>query len=141
LDRIFVVCSLLLEGESLLGRPAHTDSVSHDGTFHHQIIGSKVWSISRPGFGEFEVVCEPNDLFVIDTKNWRHSTRIPTQASGVSISVARDMYLPGSQVSDGSDLTNVDGPYAIEEIEGAGQVTLMHQDSHFCRGRVVVSCE
>mmetsp|Transcript_1850 Transcript_1850/g.5408 ORF Transcript_1850/g.5408 Transcript_1850/m.5408 type:complete len:411 (-) Transcript_1850:1078-2310(-) len=29
------------------GRPEHTDSVSHDGTFHYQLSGSKTWHI-RP---------------------------------------------------------------------------------------------
>lgn len=33
--------------ESLLGRPEHTDSVTHDGTFHYQLSGKKIWRL-RP---------------------------------------------------------------------------------------------
>eukprot|EP00986_Skeletonema_menzelii_P008812 scaffold3838_cov157-Skeletonema_menzelii.AAC.2 len=33
--------------ESLLGRPEHTDSVTHDGTFHYQLSGTKIWRL-RP---------------------------------------------------------------------------------------------
>ncbi|KAL3801526.1 hypothetical protein HJC23_000964 [Cyclotella cryptica] len=33
--------------EALLGRPEHTDSISHDGTWHYQLSGKKVWRL-RP---------------------------------------------------------------------------------------------
>ena len=33
--------------ETLLGRPEHTDSVTHDGTFHYQLSGTKIWHL-RP---------------------------------------------------------------------------------------------
>lgn len=33
--------------EALLGRPEHTDSVTHDGTFHYQLSGTKIWRL-RP---------------------------------------------------------------------------------------------
>ena len=32
---------------SLQGRPEHTDSVTHDGTFHYQLSGTKIWRL-RP---------------------------------------------------------------------------------------------
>lgn len=35
------------ENESLQGRPEHTDSVTHDGTFHYQLSGTKIWRL-RP---------------------------------------------------------------------------------------------
>lgn len=33
--------------DSLLGRPEHTDSVRHDGTWHYQLSGTKIWRL-RP---------------------------------------------------------------------------------------------
>ena len=33
--------------DALLGRPEHTDSVTHDGTFHYQLSGTKIWRL-RP---------------------------------------------------------------------------------------------
>lgn len=33
--------------EALLGRPEHTDSISHDGTWHYQLSGKKIWRL-RP---------------------------------------------------------------------------------------------
>jgi hypothetical protein len=33
--------------ETILGRPEHTDSVTHDGTFHYQLSGTKIWHL-RP---------------------------------------------------------------------------------------------
>ncbi|KAL7441083.1 hypothetical protein ACHAXM_007965 [Skeletonema potamos] len=31
--------------ETLQGRPEHTDSVTHDGTFHYQLSGTKIWRL------------------------------------------------------------------------------------------------
>ena len=33
--------------EGMLGRPEHTDAVSHDGTWHFQVCGTKIWHL-RP---------------------------------------------------------------------------------------------
>ncbi len=65
------------------------------------------------------VEVQPGDLFVIDTKTWLHSTQIAPQADGLSVSLARDFCLPGRAAApgEGADLTNVDGPYAVEPIE------------------------
>ncbi len=105
---------------ALAGRPPHTDSVQHDGTFHLQAVGTKQWTVSSPEHGSYVVTVQPGDLFVIDTKTWMHATQIDPQSEGVSISLARDFYLPGhaaEEEEDVANLTNVDGPYAVENIE------------------------
>ena len=106
------------EGEALAGRPPHTDSLQEDGTYHFQSLGTKTWSISSQ-HGSHEVEVQQGDLFVIDTTTWLHSTQIAPQAGGVSVSLARDFCLPGRAAppEQGADLTNVDGPYAVEPIE------------------------
>ena len=91
---------------SLTGRPEHTDSVSHDGTWHYQISGKKHWYV-RPLEGSDEwklggnipklnlnitkkneseashlsnsmrIVCEPGDILIINTRLWWHRTELP----------------------------------------------------------------
>jgi hypothetical protein len=103
----------------LRGRLEHTDSVSHDGSWHFQAKGKKLWYIrpadspewntpllispqtSRDLLGEaFDdklnrlcVVVDEGDIFMINTRLWWHQTRIPyTGKRGFSISYARDFY-------------------------------------------------
>jgi hypothetical protein len=103
--------------ETLAGRPPHTDSLQEDGTFHYQALGSKLWTLSSQ-HGSHVVTVQRGDLFVIDTKTWLHSTQIAPQAGEFSVSLARDFCLPGRRKpEEGADLTNVDGPYAVEPIE------------------------
>jgi len=88
----------------LSGRREHTDSIEHDGTFHHQLLGGKLWKL-RPTlelreicdqqhdmslFDSYQVLVKEGDVFVINTRLWWHQTEIPT---GWSVSYARDLYL------------------------------------------------
>jgi hypothetical protein len=72
------------------GRSEHTDSIQHDGTFHHQVVGRKTWKI-RPT-DELRAICddmdlalldnyvhtvEEGDIFVMNTRLWWHQTEIP----------------------------------------------------------------
>lgn len=72
------------------GRSEHTDSIQHDGTFHHQVVGRKTWKI-RPT-DELRTMCddmdlalqdcyvhtvEEGDIFVMNTRLWWHQTEIP----------------------------------------------------------------
>ena len=88
---------------ALRGRPEHTDSVAHSGTYHVQLAGSKTWHI-RPKVdapewggcppaveGSLAVRVEQGDVFLLNTRIWWHRTEIEPQA--LSVSVARDIYL------------------------------------------------
>ena len=108
--------------ESFAGRSEHVDRILHDGTYHLQCAGQKIWSI-RPDWkfrkesqpptnkqelpsnsawrtedGGIEIVCNPGDLILVNTKMWAHRTTIPKveeedNHSNMSISIARDFYL------------------------------------------------
>lgn len=124
--------------ERLEGRKEHTDSVSHDGTWHYQLSGSKGWFL-RPSQGllyhflqymtadrmsnwsentSIKVECKQGDVLVINTKLWFHQTVIPAQRKP-SVSYARDFcFRPSAQSQDKeSGLQNVDGLYAANDIE------------------------
>ncbi len=101
--------------DGLAGRPEHTDSVVHDGTWHVQVEGRKQWTLrptdelelasvggrqrgrsAAPGgrSGESVVVCEEGDVLVLSTREWWHSTLLPAQRAGeLSVSVAREFNL------------------------------------------------
>ena len=92
--------------EPLEGRPEHTDSVSHDGTWHYQLSGIKEWSL-RPtkellkrrnhrkanvqankepatalrgsDKGRVIVKCSEGDVLLVNTRLWWHKTIIPPQ--------------------------------------------------------------
>lgn len=110
---IWVFMARNKDGPILHGRPPHTDSVTHDGTCHLQLRGSKEWHLSRKGVGKFSVLVSEGDRIVVDTKNWMHNTSIAQQE--VSLSFARDIYL-GRDVAE-EDMTNVDALFAVEDIE------------------------
>jgi U3 small nucleolar RNA-associated protein 6 len=134
--------------ETLTGRPEHTDSVSHDGTWHYQLSGGKEWHI-RPSSqlldhwrkegkesifsvdadNEFHIVCEAGDVILINTRLWFHRTELP---AGIvpSVSYARDFRWHGPSHQDGG-MTNVDGLYATEDIE-AGTVVFTETDMPDC---------
>jgi hypothetical protein len=105
------------EGEWLSGRREHTDSIEHDGTFHHQLLGSKLWKL-RPTLelrercdrdhdlallDSYEIMVEEGDVFVINTKLWWHQTELPPSFADMSedrswsVSYARDLYLDGKE--------------------------------------------
>jgi len=104
-------------GEWMSGRREHTDSIEHDGTFHHQLLGNKLWKL-RPTaelrercdrdhdlalLDRYEVLVEEGDVFVINTQLWWHQTEIPP---GWSVSYARDLYLDRREItSDGGPTT------------------------------------
>lgn len=119
----------------MAGRPEHTDSVSHSGTWHYQLSGSKTWllrpsskllalwkampSEERPswtGLTRLTVTCQQGDVLVIDTKMWFHQTVIPGQ-NEPSVSYARDFCEPGDSVEAMGGMTNVDGMYATDSID------------------------
>lgn len=126
-------------GPEMQGRPEHTDSVSHDGTWHFQLSGRKRW-VLRPSLEMLnhlaqrlphrlmqswqeecllEVDCKEGDVMIINTKLWFHQTRIPPQRIP-SVSYARDFrFKPHSTVAPNSSggMTNVDGIYATSPIE------------------------
>lgn len=115
----------------LLGRPEHTDAIAHSGTWHLQLLGSKVWNL-RPtaelkrkaaralrGSGALKVRCEVGDVLCVNTRLWWHHTHLPGSCK-MSASVARDMWLDGRKTAP-CDMTNVDGHYATRCIS-AGTV-------------------
>ena len=98
------------------GRAEHTDAVEHDGTWHLQVAGSKVWYLrptetllaswrSNGGDGAaaaaasakgVRVVVEAGDVLVVNTRLFWHRTEIPdtrAAADGLSVSLARDIFL------------------------------------------------
>lgn len=116
----FIGCNEGTE-QYLSGRPAHTDAVKHDGTFHRQISGRKEWTL-RPteelarrlgrvddanGDGDDEeselatvITCEAGDVLVVSTREWWHCTRLPPgkggeggEGSSLSVSIAREFNL------------------------------------------------
>jgi U3 small nucleolar RNA-associated protein 6 len=118
----------------LEGRPEHTDSISHDGTWHYQVSGRKIWSL-RPSSAllehfrqrfpsewkddaRLEVVCNQGDVLVVNTRLWFHRTTIPPQRFP-SVSYARDFLAPDGafEAAEPSGMSNVDGLYATNEIE------------------------
>ena len=129
---------------NLTGRSEHTDSVSHDGTWHYQLSGSKEWHI-RPSSpllelwrkennggnlpfdsdSRLKIVCREGDVILINTRLWFHRTELP---AGIvpSVSYARDFRWQSPSHQDGG-MTNVDGLYATEDIE-AGTIVFTEKD-------------
>lgn len=110
----------------LHGRPEHTDALEHDGTWHLQLRGAKVWTLrptaelikrapSLRGVGRVRVRCDAGDVLCLNTRLWWHSTHIPGGCD-LSLSVARDMYFHGSDSTGRCDMTNIDGHYATRAI-------------------------
>lgn len=133
--------------EPLEGRGLHTDSVSHDGTWHYQLSGTKEWYLtpssdllnrwknqtSSPpqSWNEstsLKVACQQGDVIVVNTRLWFHRTVIPGQGNP-SVSYARDFRLSSEAAS--SNMTNLDGLYARNEIE-PGTVIFTENDMPDC---------
>jgi len=97
----------------MVGRPEHTDLVSHSGTWHAQLAGCKRWYLrpaesdewggsaprlvsSKGGRGTSSadarlcIECEQGDYLLINTRLWRHHTQVPQTA--LSFSIAKDFY-------------------------------------------------
>lgn len=120
-------------GQNLQGRPEHTDSVSHDGTWHYQLSGIKRWLL-RPTSKLLEhwtmlgkkqnghpvvswdesspdaritIQCQEGDILVINTRLWFHQTILPPQPDP-SVSYARDFWVQPK--STPPDTTSESGP-------------------------------
>lgn len=109
----------------LHGRPEHTDSVSHDGTWHYQLCGSKHWYLRptdellrlAPKATSVSILVQEGDVLVVNTRVWWHRTEIPIQATPC-ISYARDFHLSDEAlVASNAQMTNVDGLYAPHDLE------------------------
>jgi U3 small nucleolar RNA-associated protein 6 len=136
----FVGRSSNVEGhDDLQGRPEHTDSVSHDGTWHYQLSGSKRWYL-RPTEELLETVpdsasvcidCEEGDVLVVNTRLWWHRTVIPRQPNP-SVSYARDFYMTPTETTSGdASMSNVDGLYAANDVE-EGTIIFTEDDMPDC---------
>jgi hypothetical protein len=150
--------------DSMDGRPEHTDAVSHDGTWHYQLSGRKTWFLrptdeliqllasGSPKASQtstldpnlvLEVHCEENDVLLINTRLWWHRTKIPPQHLP-SVSYARDFHFSlGDNPIDTSHMSNVDGMYAVSDIE-KGCVIFREEDIPDCelhRSRDNPNCE
>ena len=116
----------------LTGRTEHTDSVSHDGTWHYQMSGSKVWTLRASSTliqhlnqhfatswnkeNRMSVTIKQGDVLVINTRLWFHETSIPIQKTP-SVSYARDFCFQGADIGGSHNMTNIDGLYATQVIE------------------------
>ena len=152
-DIIWVFIGKNSSSSLLEGRAEHTDSVTHDGTWHYQCCGEKIWHI-RPtellvdtlrkrnadtniSTNDKHVVkCQPGDILLLNTKLWWHHTKIPcttTAKDGVSISYARDIYFETNKPDNTelNNMTNVDAVYASKCIK-AGDVVLTEEDMPNC---------
>jgi U3 small nucleolar RNA-associated protein 6 len=135
--------------EAIQGRPNHTDSVTHDGTWHYQLSGTKRWYL-RPteelkatwkshGFDladetplPLTVDCCEGDILLINTRLWWHCTEIPVQPMP-SVSYARDFYFgkPLREENTATNMSNVDGMYAASDLE-AGVIVFRQDDMPDC---------
>jgi hypothetical protein len=136
-----------LNSDTLEGRPEHIDSVSHDGSWHYQLSGTKVWHV-RPSSSlleharkhcpgkrltmdsHFRLECQDGDVILLNTCLWFHRTVIPSQPLP-SVSYARDFRLDPPSTQGEGGMTNVDGLYATETIK-AGTVVFTENDMPNC---------
>ena len=99
---------------TLPGRPEHTDAVKHDGTWHFQVCGSKIWNL-RPASRDLakylglesedpekcrtSVCVKAGEVLLVDTRQWWHHTELPCTTSAarqLSVSYARDVRIEKS---------------------------------------------
>lgn len=156
-------------GKDLQGRPEHTDSISHDGTWHYQMSGTKRWLL-RPTrqlqykmHGKYvdtasnaptTIDCHQGDVLIVNTKLWYHQTILPQQPYP-SVSYARDFWIScapfkisagasnDSDCEKGAQMTNVDGLYATDEIP-EGTIIFREDDMPDCelhRSSINPNCE
>lgn len=106
------------------GRPEHTDDLPPSilGTWHVQVCGAKEWFVRQRGEVN-RVLCDAGDLLLIDTRLWRHRTRLP--ANSFSMSVARDL------TTAETSMTNVDATLAARAMK-PGTVVLTEDDLPDC---------
>uniref|UniRef100_A0A7S2PHT5 JmjC domain-containing protein n=1 Tax=Leptocylindrus danicus TaxID=163516 RepID=A0A7S2PHT5_9STRA len=116
--------------KSMPGRPLHTDSISHDGTWHYQLSGSKTWhlrptqelldawrtfdgaegdicDVQLPGKDdEWTITCKEGDVILCNTRLWWHRTEI-SQTCTSDDACAQNLYAPS--ISYARDVY-LDGP-------------------------------
>jgi len=124
---------------TITGRPEHKDDVEHSGTWHMQLMGYKTWFIrptqdaqawgrqppsldtsptaSQSPTDHERRLCllvDQGDVLFLNTRLWWHQTALgPQSDEGLSVSYARDFYLPGTLKSEGGEpKANVDGVHA-----------------------------
>jgi hypothetical protein len=122
--------------QPMRGRPEHTDSVSHAGTWHYQCSGEKIWYV-RPvedstewqgnvpqlvpsGQKHAEIRCKAGDVLLINTRLWWHHTHIPetTQAEHrLSMSYARDFFCDACAVDSTNNALTAKAPAHMPEDE------------------------
>lgn len=148
-------------GKILDGRGEHTDSVSHDGTWHYQLSGRKDWflrptnemlqtldrcsrnelierwkseesTIEKKDRRRLLIQCRENDVLLLNTRLWWHETQLPSYPEP-SVSYARDIYLQKQEtkIDNKEEMTNIDGLYAAEDIE-AGTIIFRESDMPDC---------
>jgi hypothetical protein len=142
---------------ALEGRAEHTDSVSHDGTWHIQLHGKKVWycrpmedseewgdSVPTQFKDGLRIEVQAGDCLMINTRLWWHRTELPPSAHS-SISIARDFFCPavrcgskrrrestGDEGQEEEDIfVNRDGVYAATAV-AAGEVILREAEMPDC---------
>ena len=117
----------------MAGRPEHVDEVSHGGTWHVQVSGTKTWQlrpneqgswpagtsprVSGSATGRFQVDVRAGDVLIVNTRLWFHQTEIPSTsgaADQLSLSYARDFFLGGQDPQ--SCMTNIAGPVSTRDI-------------------------
>ena len=137
----------------IAGRTEHKDDVSHSGTWHMQLMGTKTWFVrpvldtaqwqeagsleapslenspcarlSADGERRISIQIQRGDVIFVNTRLWWHQTVIEAQQnpSGLSMSYARDFYLPGKERErEIAPKSNVDGVYALRSVPKGGVV-------------------
>ena len=85
----------------------------------------------------FRVECRQGDILMLNTSLWWHMTEIPctlTAVDKLSLSYAMDFHVDdesGSKVNIGSDMSNVDGLFAVGDIP-EGEIVLTEEDMPDC---------
>lgn len=136
--------------ENRKGSSEHTDDIQHDGTFHYQFSGAKIWKIRptqemlqrckkrvpsmRISEEPITIVVQTGDILVLNTCLWWHATELPP-SDVESISFARDIYLRNEQDSSCDSSSSSTTSEAMNFQEGAWAVgflekgTLLYMES------------
>ena len=156
--------------EPMPGRPEHTDSVNHDGTWHYQLAGTKIWrlkptdelleqirqshesqnkkqklnneSISDEENPVIEIECKQGDILLLNTRLWWHSTIIPIQDDTPSISYARDIYFQSNDSSkDKECTTSTTNKQSMSNVDGTYAAQDIEADTILFTEHTMPDCE
>ena len=142
--------------------PPTSSSDALKGRKEHTLSGNKRWflrptdelqqqwketnnnNISYSNNNIFEVFCEEDDIIILNTRLWFHSTEIPIQTTP-SVSYARDFYVSSQneETTNYTKMSNVDGLYATEDIP-EGTVIFREEDApdyELHRSKINPNCE